>query len=294
MRIVLIGCVKSSAYFLNTLISNAHCPVGVVTRAQSRMNSDFFDLSPVCAANGIPYIQVTDANAPYSANFIEQCRPDILYCFGWSQLLAPHIFQIPKLGTVGFHPAKLPNNRGRHPLIWALALGLSETASTFFQIDGQADTGGIISQEVIPISYTDDAASLYEKVLQTAGKQVLSFTEAFSNGTVGIQPQSEAGNSWRKRSVQDGKIDWRMSGRAIYNLVRALTKPYPGAHFEWGHEIVKVWKAEESPATGMENIECGKVISVQSPTNFYVKAYDSIIHVVDCDPVPLKKGDYLL
>ena len=173
-------------------------------------------------------------------------------------------------------------------------MGLSETASTFFQIDGQADTGGIISQEVIPISYADDAASLYEKVLQTAGKQVLSFTEAFSNGTVRIQPQSESGNSWRKRSIQDGKIDWRMSSRAIYNLVRALTKPYPGAHFEWGHEIVKVWKAEESPATGMENIECGKVISVQSPTNFYVKAYDSIIHVVDCDPALLKKGDYLL
>ncbi|WP_408641721.1 DUF4422 domain-containing protein [Sporofaciens musculi] len=53
------------------------------------------------------------------------------------------------------------------------------------------------------------------------------------------------GNSWRKRGKTDGKIDWRMSVRAIYNLVRALAKPYVGAHFEYQGLEYKVWKVKE-------------------------------------------------
>lgn len=294
MRIVLIGCVKSTEFFLNLLIAHGHSPVGVVTKSQSSFNSDFVDLASICEASGIPYIQVNDANTEYSVSFIQKCRPDVIYCFGWSQLIKNPVLSIPPLGAVGFHPAKLPQNRGRHPLIWALALGLSETASTFFIMDEHADTGGIISQEIVPISYEDDAATLYDKVLETAGVQVLSFTRAFELGSITIKPQTEQGNSWRKRGIQDGAIDWRMSGRAIYNLVRALTKPYPGAHFYKNEAMVKVWKVEDLPVDRYQNIECGKVLSVESDTEFHIKAYDSVIHVLACEPVSLKEGEYLL
>ena len=294
MRIVLIGCVKSSEYFLNLLINHGYAPVGVVTKSQSQFNSDFVDLAPLCETSKIPYVQVIDVNEAYSIDFIKRCKPDIIYCFGWSQLIKPLILNIPPLGTVGFHPAKLPQNRGRHPLIWALALGLNETASTFFMMDEHADTGGIISQEIVPISYEDDASTLYNKVLKTAGTQVLSFTKSFELGTTAITPQTEQGNSWRKREIRDGNIDWRMSGRAIYNLVRALTRPYPGAHFFKNAVMAKLWKVEVLPAVQMENIEYGKVLSVESDTEFHIKAYDSVVHVLACEPVLLKEGEYLL
>lgn len=294
MRIVLIGCVKSSDYFLRQMIIHSYIPVGVVTKCESAFNSDFVNLAPLCEESGIPCIQVTDVNADSSANFIKECRPDIIYCFGWSQLVKTAILSIPPLGAVGFHPAKLPQNRGRHPLIWALALGLTETASTFFMMDESADTGDIISQELIPISYEDDASTLYDKVLQVAGKQIISFTKAFELGSVTVVPQTTEGNSWRRRGFQDGKIDWRMSSKAIYNLVRALTKPYPGAHFCKDGAMVKVWKVQELDADHLENIECGKVLSVESNTGFCVKTSDSAIRVVACDPVSLKEGEYLL
>jgi len=85
-----------------------------------------------------------------------------------------------------------------------------------------------------------------------------------------------------------------MSSRAIYNLVRALTRPYPGAHFEQNGEMIRVWAVEEVEVDGVENIECGKIISVRSPTDFFVKAYDSVVHVTNCDPVLLKEEEYLL
>lgn len=293
MRILFIGCVQSSAYFLRELISAGREPVGVVTRDKAGFHSDFADLGPICEEAGIPFIRVPDVNSEDSAAFIRRCEPDVLYCFGWSQLVKGPILAIPKLGSVGFHPAALPNNRGRHPLIWALALGLSETASSFFMMDERADTGAIISQEKVPVFYEDDAAALYKRVLRTAGNQMLSFTEAFEAGTVLPQPQMEAGNVWRKRCVSDGQIDWRMSSRAIYNLVRALARPYPGAHFMRAGDMVKVWRVKETGGENPQNIECGKVLLVKSPTEFYVKVYDSVLHVVDCDPVALKEGEYL-
>lgn len=64
-------------------------------------------------------------------NFISSLNPDIIYCFGWSKLLSPEIFCLAPKGVIGFHPTKLPHNRGRHPIIWSLVLGLEETASTF-------------------------------------------------------------------------------------------------------------------------------------------------------------------
>lgn len=294
MRIVLIGCVQSSEYFLNLLISHGYSPVGVVTKSDSAVNSDFVDLMPICEEFNIPCIHVSNANDAESAAFIRQCEPDLIYCFGWSQLIKRPVLEIPKIGSVGFHPAKLPNNRGRHPLIWVLALGLPETASSFFMMDEQADTGAIISQETVPIAYEDTASTLYDKILQVAGQQVLSFTRDFAHGTVRFHAQPNAGNAWRKRSVQDGKIDWRMSGRAIYNLVRALTRPYPGAFFTKDGNPVSVWKVEELPMDGVENIECGKVLSVKSSSDFYVKAYDAVIHILECTPVILEEGEYLL
>ena len=78
------------------------------------------------------------------------------------------------IGVIGFHPAALPANRGRHPIIWSLALGLKSTASTFFFMDKNVDSGDILSQASIKISDSDDARSLYDKVTKTALSQIES------------------------------------------------------------------------------------------------------------------------
>ena len=73
--------------------------------------------------------------------------------------------------SVGFHPAKLPRNRGRHPNIWAKVLGLTETASSFFELELEPDTGAILSQVDIPINEDDCAGTLYQNIEKTAKKQ---------------------------------------------------------------------------------------------------------------------------
>lgn len=293
MKILFIGCVKSSYILLKTLYKEQFNIVGVITKQQSAFNADYYDLAPFCIENNLDYIYTTDINNKETVNYIKEKEVDIIYCFGWSQLIKEEVLNIPKIGSVGFHPAKLPYNRGRHPIIWTLVLGLEETASTFFWLDNSADTGDIISQECINIQYEDTANILYNKILDVAKEQIIKFSYQFEKGNFIRKRQNIEGNAWRKRSIKDGIIDWRMSGRAIYNLVRALSKPYVGAHFIYNNMEVKVWKVEEIAAEKYKNIEPGKVLKVDCNGEFYVKSYDNIIHVIESDKIILKEGIYL-
>lgn len=294
MRILMIGCVKSSELFLRKLIENKADIVGVITKQESKFNADFVDIGQICKEQGIDYLYVKNANDASAKEYIKEKNVDLILCLGWSQLLDSEVLALPKLGSIGFHPAQLPHNRGRHPLIWALALGLTRTASTLFLMDENADTGQIVSQRYVDIDYTDDAASLYDKVMQVAVKQLEEVLHDFQNNTLEVIAQSpEMGNSWRKRGKDDGKIDWRMSSNSIYNLVRALTKPYVGAHFLFRGEEYKVWKVREVKQGGFENIEPGKVLQVISGSNFIVKTGENLIEVLDCEKVDLRVGDYL-
>lgn len=293
MRILFIGCVQSSYIELELLIKNNKNIVGVITKEKSSFNSDFEDLAPLAFQNGIPYKYVKNINDEDSIEFVKECNPDIAYCFGWSQLIKKEILSIPQYGVIGTHPTMLPYNRGRHPIIWALALGLTETASSFFVMDENADTGKVISQEIIQIKYEDYAEDLYNRIEESECRQILDFTEKYENGTISYIENDDEGNVWRKRGVKDGMIDWRMSSRAIYNLVRALSKPYPGAQFMYEDETVTVWKVEEVITDEYINIEPGKVVKYNGSEDFYVKAYDNLIHVCSCTNNKIKEGIYL-
>lgn len=294
MRLVFIGCVRSSEIFLNKLIEVKADVAGVVTKSESKFNADFSDLGKICRQNGIDYIQIGHVNDENSKNYIKLKQPDLILCLGWSQLLDEEVLRIPRYGCIGFHPAELPFNRGRHPLIWALALGLKRTATTLFLMDAKADTGKVISQEYIEINDSDDAATLYDRVMDKAVIQLQNVLDDFENDTVQfLEHSADEGNVWRKRSKEDGRIDWRMSGRSIYNLVRALTKPYVGAHFVYQKNEYKVWKVREICKQGYENIEPGKVVDVISEHNFIVKTGDTLIEVLKCDDIQIQAGDYL-
>lgn len=285
MRIVFIGCIKFSYVLLEKLLTLEGVEVvGIITKTESAFNSDFKSLVPLAEKHKIP-CRVD----PNPETWIKDLNPDVIYCFGWSYLLGPEILKITRLGVIGYHPAALPQNRGRHPIIWALALGLSETASTFFFMNERADSGDILSQEIVYISQEDNAESLYEKLIQTALKQLDLFTWQLREGAYirAVQSETEA-NSWRKRSEIDGVIDWRMSAKNIYNLVRALAPPYPGATYK----DQKIFKTE-IVKNDQRNIEPGKVL-YSGGMIFIVKCGEDALRVIlhEFCPVP-KKDDYL-
>jgi len=247
----------------------------------------------LCISNGIPCLYVDDINSLDSIKWIKDLNPDVIFCFGWSSLIKKEILNIAPMGVVGYHPTKLPMNRGRHPLIWALALGLEESASTFFFMDEGADTGDILSQVDFEISYQDDARSIYDKVNDIALCQIEDFIPRLKQGKYSkVKQDGLRSNSWRKRNEIDGLIDFRMSSRAIYNLTRALTKPYVGAHIKYRGKNISIWKVKEVDVV-KENIEPGSVLNANNKS-FIVKSYDGAVEVIGHDFKILPKvGEYL-
>ena len=105
--------------------------IGVATKSKSHFNADHADLAPICEITMIPYKYVRDINAPHILEWIKSLNPDVIFCFGWSSLIKIDLLYITDMGVVGFHPTELPYNRGRHPLIWTLVLGLEKSALLF-------------------------------------------------------------------------------------------------------------------------------------------------------------------
>lgn len=294
MRVVFIGTVEFSKKALQKLLNLQVNIVGVVTKARSDFNADYASLEEVCQQNNLAYKQVRNINHPNNVAWIKTLAPDIIFCFGWSSLLKKEVLSAAPLGVVGYHPALLPHNRGRHPIIWALALGLKQTGSTFFFMDEGADTGDILSQEALAITEEDDAASLYNKLINLALVQIEAFIPQLQAGTYQRQPQQGQGNAWRKRGRKDGEIDWRMSSQSVANLVRALTRPYVGAHFMHNSIEYKVWQCKPEAAATDPNIEPGKVLTSKQG-QLLVKTGDGALWLTDADTVPdIVTGDYLI
>ena len=293
MKIIFIGTVEFSYKALKKLIDLNAEIVGVCTKNKSDFNSDFADLTPLCKKAGIPFKYVDDINSNENIAWIRSLSPDIIFCFGWSNLIKKDLLGLPKMGVVGYHPALLPKNRGRHPLIWALALGLNVSGSTFFFMTEGADDGDILSQEKVEILYEDDAKSLYDKVSNIALRQIEAFLPKLQNNSFEtIKQNNDLANVWRKRGKVDGKIDFRMTSRAICNLVRALTKPYVGAHVEYNGQDISIWKVEEIEFN-QNNIEFGKILE-NDGKSVVVKTYDKAIKIIDHDFKELPKvGEYL-
>ena len=296
MKIVFVGAVESSYKKLERLIHLKADVVGVVTKESSPFNADHVDLSPLCKQHNIPFNYAqTSINDADMLTWIKEKAPDIIFVFGWSQLIKQELLSLPPMGIVGFHPAALPMNRGRHPLIWALVLGLENTASTFFFMDEGADSGKILSQHTLAIAYEDDARTLYDKMIHTALTQIDQFLPQLQSGKYPAVAQDHSkANLWRKRGKKDGEIDFRMSAKAIYNLVRALTKPYVGAHVHYNDQDVSVWRVEEVLDVS-KNIEPGKVLESNAKAGtFVVKCSDHAIRFIDHDfaTVP-EEGSYL-
>ena len=294
MKIFFIGTVEFSKCVLTKLIEIKAQIVGVATKSDSPFNADFADVTHLCKKANIPYRFVDNINDRDVIDWVNSLHPDVIFCFGWSELLKKELLHLSPMGVVGIHPAPLPQNRERHPIIWALVLGLKKTASTFFFMDEGADNGDILSQEFIKIAYSDDARSLYSKIIDTALQQIEEFVPKLESGTYIQIPQDHLkANIWRKRTKNDGKIDFRMTSQAIYNLVRALTKPYIGAHVVYKGEEYKVWKSKEKENKAI-NLEPGKVLAVEDNI-ISVKTGDGSVNLIEHEfKIMPRVGEYIL
>ena len=183
---------------------------------------------------------------------------------------------VPNLDIIGHHPSYLPDNRGKHPIIWSRFLGIKNFGSSFFLMDDKIDNGKILHRRKISISKFDNSKKMLSKLFNSISSQVPYVYKNFYK-LKKIGKKNNSGNYWRKRIISDGKIDFRMSATAINRLIRALDKPYPGAHVEIKGKIFKVFKSKILRKS-KPNIIPGE-ITKRKKSSLLVKCYDNQIEI---------------
>jgi methionyl-tRNA formyltransferase len=283
VKIVFIGSVVFSKTCLEEVIRNGGNVIAVFTikRDPTKFSYDFSDLADIAKEQKIPLFYFKKINDTSTIAQLRQLKPDVIFAFGISQIISSEILHIPPRGCIGAHPTLLPKHRGRHPIIWALVNGLTESGLTFFYMDNGADSGDILWQQSFAIHIKDDAYSLYCKIEEAARKAIGEFLPQLQEGKASRIPQDHSKASyWRKRSEEDGQIRWNTSSMQIYNLVRGLTHPYPGAHTFLQDEKITIWKSRLLEENKKEPIFPGQIL-VSNPDSFIVGTGDGYLEVLE-------------
>ncbi|MEP0844578.1 MAG: methionyl-tRNA formyltransferase [Phycisphaerae bacterium] len=274
MTAAVIGSVSSSAAALRGLIRGGLPLVGVCglhPRHAGRV-SDYHDLRPLAERAGAPFLAFDKVTEPAVAEFLTRQRPDWLFVVGLSQLVPEGLRALARAGAVGFHPTPLPEGRGRAPVAWTLLLGKQAAANWFFLTD-EADAGDIIAQRPVPVRPDDYAADLIERTNRVLEDLTAELAPAFAAGNVPRVPQDHAkATYYPRRRPEDGRIDWNQPVEAVYRLVRAVSRPYPGAFTLRGGRKLIVWRAnpldtdraDAPPGAVVEVIDRRPVVQAQS------------------------------
>lgn len=171
-------------------------------------------------------------------------KPDFLFSFYYRNLLSAAVLATASRAALNMHGSLLPRYRGRCPVNWVLIHGETETGMTLHHMVEKPDRGDIVAQRRVPITDEDTARTLYAKLTVAAAEVMRDVYPRLCDGTAPriVQDQSQA-SYFGGRKPEDGRIDWKGGARPVYNLVRAVTHPYPGAFTTWEGRELFVWEA---------------------------------------------------
>ena len=248
MRIVLLGSTDLTLAVGECLSEIGVAPAAVVHvpgtfaisyRRSGVRNTRYADLDAWARAVGtesIPYSGPEDL-ARQAGAF------DIGLAVGWYHMIPRLVRDALPRGVLGIHASLLPALRGGAPLPWAILAGLRETGVTLFQMEDGVDDGDIWGQVAFPIGPRSTIADLVGAAEDGALDLVRDLLPRIATGDA--RPRAQAGEaSWcLQRFPEDGAIDWRAPCEDVDRLVRAVTRPYPGAFAELEGERIFIWAA---------------------------------------------------
>ncbi|MFJ2362171.1 bifunctional UDP-4-amino-4-deoxy-L-arabinose formyltransferase/UDP-glucuronic acid oxidase ArnA [Pseudomonas sp. NPDC087697] len=252
-----IGCAGIEA-----LLNAGFEIAAVFTHADDPKENTFYgSVAQLCARKGIPVHAPEDANHPLWIERIAKLNPDYLFSFYYRNLLGEQLLATARKGAFNLHGSLLPTYRGRAPANWVLVNGETETGVTLHRMVKRADAGAIIAQQRVAIDRADTALSLHGKLREAASNLLRDTLPLLAQGKITETAQDESkATVFGRRTAEDGKLVWKKPAEELFNLVRAVTQPYPGAFCAVGEHKLIVWSAEV--VKGNEGLAPGRVISV--------------------------------
>jgi methionyl-tRNA formyltransferase len=264
-RILFFGYSEVGYECLSLLLERGDNVVGLFTHEDNPNEKIWFKTPAVAAREkNIPIFTPEKVNTPEWIEKIAALQPDLILSVYYRNMISSKILALPRLGAFNMHGSLLPRYRGRAPINWAVLHGEPRIGMTLHRMVKSADAGAIVDQDGVDIGPRDTAEQAFRKVLPCARRVLARQIDALLAGTAKETPQDESQVTYfGGRKPEDGRIHWDQTSRQIFNLIRAVTDPYPGAFADVGAARLMVWWAEpESPATAGKRGQPGEILSV--------------------------------
>ncbi|WP_179404014.1 formyltransferase [Burkholderia guangdongensis] len=203
----------------------------VVTHEDNPSENIWFgSVASVAAEHGIPVITPADPASDDARRAVADAKPDFIFSFYYRHMLPVDLLALAPRGAYNVHGSLLPKYRGRVPTNWAVLKGETETGATLHEMAAKPDAGAIVGQTAVPILPDDTAAQVFDKVTVAAEQTLWRALPALLAGDAPHLPNDlAAGSYYGGRKPEDGRIDWTQPAAHVYNLIRAVAPPYPGA-----------------------------------------------------------------
>ncbi len=280
MRILFMGTPDFSVDCLAMLLEEGHEVAMVVTQPDKpRGRGQKLQPPPVkefALEHHIPVQQPTTLKNEAFLETLKEVHPDLIVVVAYGKLLPPYLIHYPKYGCINVHASLLPKLRGAAPIQWSIINGETETGITTMLMDEGLDTGDMLLKFPIPIEASDTYGTLHDK-LKPLGACALKHTlEKLQRGELTPEKQEDSLSDYAPMiSKQDGKIDWSMDYKTLYNRIRGLT-PFPSAYSSLHGKMVKI----SSVTLGEEADELpGKVLTCDSEKGLGISAGGGILYV---------------
>ena len=204
----------------------------------------------LAARNSIPVFAPERVDADVVAQ-VSTLRPEIIYSVYYRYLLPDAILNCATIGAFNLHGSMLPKYRGRAPVNWMIVNGEREAGLTLHHMVARADAGDIVAQRSCAIDDSDTALTLYRKLVPLGAEIAREYHPLIVAGRAPRTRQDlSRGSYFGRRRPEDGRIDWRWPARRVFNLVRAVTHPYPGAFCFAAGKKLFIWEARIASEDG--------------------------------------------
>jgi methionyl-tRNA formyltransferase len=253
LPLVFFGTAELACPSLQALAAAPSLEVRAVVTQPDRPRGRSLQLQPspvksVAVTQGLPVLQPERARDPAFLAGLRELEPALIVVVAYGQILPKALIDLPRHGCVNVHTSLLPKHRGAAPIQWALLNDDTETGVTIMRIDEGLDTGDILRQQVTPIDPGDTAQTLHDRLARIGAALLLPTLTDWIEGRIVPRPQPQADASYaRKITKEDGRIDWSLPARSLWNRVRAFT-PWPGActllPATPKPQLLKIWQAE--------------------------------------------------
>lgn len=269
LRIIFMGTPEFAVGILDTIIKNNYDVVGVITAADKPAGRGqkikYSAVKEYALENNLNLLQPTNLKDEGFLAELKSLNANLQVVVAF-RMLPEIVWKMPSLGTFNLHASLLPNYRGAAPINWAIINGETKTGVTTFFIDDKIDTGAMILSKETPISFTESAGELHDRLMAIGSEAVVETLALIEKGNVvtTIQTNSSDIKTAYKLNKDNCKIDFSKSGVEIYNLIRGLS-PYPSAWCffkdgteEWNVKLYEAKLVEES-----HNFETGSIITTK-------------------------------